>query len=65
MLYLFIFWSDKALGKTCNEDTECSDPAAKCLNNKCTCNTNSYDNNGQDDGGTCMESKKKSSTLSS
>ncbi|XP_060552627.1 tenascin-like [Ruditapes philippinarum] len=49
--------ADTALGTYCNAAStvvNCSDPSAQCLDSKCTCNTDSYDDNGLTAGGTCM-----------
>ncbi|XP_060571644.1 uncharacterized protein LOC132729832, partial [Ruditapes philippinarum] len=44
----------KALGVQCsNIPNECADANAACLDKKCTCGSNHYDNNGFDVGGSC------------
>ncbi|XP_053392067.1 fibronectin-like, partial [Mercenaria mercenaria] len=45
--------ANKPLGETCYVSTDCSDPASGCMNSKCICGHNYYDNNGFTQGGTC------------
>ncbi|XP_045197270.2 fibronectin-like [Mercenaria mercenaria] len=41
------------VGEACNISSECSDSAAVCLFDTCTCDESNYDSNGFEKGGTC------------
>jgi len=56
---MYIMFSEKPLGESCQLATDCRDPAAICSqhSNICTCDQHHYDRNGLDNDGNCQPGK--------